>query len=654
MSWLANIFSFRSFRSRLIVFLWVLLFPVLGGIFYYVSRNNTEYTEETINLYLELGASVFDFTRLQHTETLSAITTSLTWDFGFRTAYAAQDPATLFDAAVNVLERSKNSTDMLMIVDLDYNVLIDTETQGFTTLEGGWRQLLEAADASDDGMADMIVTIAGEPFQLIALPLYLPRQVAWTIDVFALDADFVDVVKDTIVSDVSIVRLQRGQQLEVISSTLAPDWQTALTRQLRLDATDYDQLQRINFNDEEFTTLLRRLYGDANDDLQITAVIQRSYDENNANVVQFRRLLIQFYLLVFALSLLAVLVLARSITKPLVNLAHVVRRIEAGDYSRVVSVTSRDEIGELATSVNSMARGLAEKEKVRDLLGKVVSHQIAEQLLNNPVELGGEERIVTILFSDIRGFTSFCEGLPPQQVLQELNKVLSLISNIIEANAGVVDKYNGDAVMALFGAPIQNANDASNAMAAILQIIAAMATLGTALRACVGVNTGLVVAGNLGSSNRLNYSVIGDTVNLAARLEGLTRLYNVSNIVSEASMQSAPDYLYRELDKVCVAGKSQPVRIFELLGKAENAVSGLQQGVQQGLPQGLQQEMDWYAEALAAYRAQAWDVATSKFTLLQDKCDNRALMQLFLDRIARFRSKPPAADWDGVYIFDSK
>ena len=360
--------------------------------------------------------------------------------------------------------------------------------------------------------------------------------------------------------------------------------------------------------------------------------------------------MIQFYLLVFALSLLAVLVLARSITNPLVNLAHVVRRIEAGDYSRVVRVTSRDEIGELATSVNSMARGLAEKEKVRELLGKVVSHQIAEQLLNNPVELGGEERIVTILFSDIRGFTSFCEGLPPQQVLQELNKMLSLISNIIEANAGVVDKYNGDAVMALFGAPIQNANDASNAMAASLQIIAAMATLGTALRACVGVNTGLVVAGNLGSSNRLNYSVIGDTVNLAARLEGLTRLYNVSNIVSEASMQSAPDYLYRELDKVCVAGKSQPVRIFELLGKADNPVPGLQQELQQA----VQQELEWYADALAAYRAQNWDAATSKFTLLQAKCDNRALMQLFLDRIARFRSKPPAADWDGVYIFDSK
>lgn len=639
---LTNIFTFRSFRTRLVVFLWVLLIPVLGGIFYYVNRNNTEYTEETINLYLELGASVFDFARLQHTDTLLAITTSLTWDFGFRTAYAAQDPGTLFDAAINVLERSQNSTDMLMIVDLEDNVLIDTATQGFEKIAGEWRHLLDLADASDDGTADMIITIAGEPYQLIALPLYLPRQVAWIIGGFALDTEFVEDVKETTVSDVSIVRVQDGSDAEVIVSTLPLDWQPVLAEQLNYSVSSFSQLQRINFNNEDYTTLLRRLYGTAEDDLQIVAVIQRSYDENNANVVQFRQLLIQFYLVVFVVSLLAVLVLARSITNPLSKLAQAVRRIEEGDYNRVVAVTSRDEIGELANSVNSMARGLAEKEKVRDLLGKVVSHQIAEQLLNNPVELGGEERVVTILFSDIRGFTTFCEGLPPQQVLQELNKVLSLISNIIEAHAGVVDKYNGDAVMALFGAPIQGPDDASNAMAASLEIITAMAQLGSTLKACVGINTGLVVAGNLGSSNRLNYSVIGDSVNLASRLESLTRLYNVSNIVSAASRQAAPGYLYRELDHVRVAGKTESVRIYELLGMAETAT-----------PE-LQEELALYAQALAAYRHQDWDSATTKFSQLQGKCDNTALAQVFLDRIAQFRSNPPAPAWDGVYTFGSK
>lgn len=642
MSRFAHIVSFRSFRSRLIVFLLVLLAPVLGGIFYYVNRNNTEYTEETINLYLQLGASVFDFTRRKHAETLSAITTSLTWDFGFRTAYAANDPGTLFDAAINVLERSQSSTDMLMIVDLDYNVLIDTETQGFTVVEDAWRQLLDEADASEDGNADMIITVAGEPFQLIALPLYLPRQVAWTIGGFALDTDFVNDVKETVVSDISIVRIHDESEVEVIASTLPPDWQAILAEQLGVNSAGFNQLQRINFNNEDFTTLLRRLYGEAGDGLQIAAVIQRSYAENNANVVEFRRLLIQFYLLVFVVSLLAVLVLARSVTNPLSKLAHVVRRIEEGDYNRVAEVNSRDEIGELARSVNAMARGLLEKEKVRDLLGKVVSHQIAEQLLNNPVELGGEERVVTILFSDIRGFTSYCEGLPPQQVLTELNRVLSLISNIVETHAGVVDKYNGDAVMALFGAPIQSAEDASNAMTASLEIIAALQQLGSTLSACVGVNTGLVVAGNLGSSNRLNYSVIGDAVNLAARLESLTRLYNVANIVSAASMQAAPEFVYRELDVVRVAGKTEPVRIFELLGRAVS------------LSPQMQEEVELYARALADYRRQNWDAAIAGFSLLKGKCDNGALAQVFLDRIAEFRIRPPAPDWDGVYTLGSK
>lgn len=641
MSALATIFSFRHFRTRLIVFLLVLLLPVLGGIFFYVNRNNTDYTEETINSYLELGARVFDFTRRQHANTLAAITTSLTWDFGFRTAYATRDPGTLFDAALNVLERSQQSADMLMIVDLDYRVLIDTETQGFDVVEGEWRNLLELADASEDGVADRIITVAGKPYQLIALPLYLPRQVAWIIGGFALDVDFVNEVKETVVSDVSIIRLS-GDGTDVLASTLAPAWQPTLAAQLSFDPQQFGSLQRVDFSGEEYTSLLRRLYGAPNDELQVIAVIQRSYDENNENVRQFRLLLIRFYLIVFIVSLLAVLVLARSITNPLSRLAQAVKRIEDGDYGRVVSVNSRDEIGELAESVNSMARGLAEKEKVRDLLGKVVSQQIAEQLLNNPVELGGEERVVTILFSDIRGFTAYCERLPPQQVLGELNKVLTTISDIIEAHAGVVDKYNGDAVMALFGAPVAGTADASNAMAAAMDIITAMAHTNEQLSACVGINTGLVVAGNLGSSNRLNYSVIGDTVNLSARLEGLTRVYNVASIVSEASRRAAPEFAYRELDCVRVAGKSEAVRIYELLGRA-GALSPV-----------VAAEAEAYGAALAHYRAQRWEAATAGFSQLLVKCDNAPLYEMFLERIIEFRERPPAPDWDGIYTFSNK
>lgn len=634
--------AFGSFRSRLSFFLLCLLAPVLGGIFYYVNRNNIEYTEETINSYLELGADVFDFTRAQQAETLQAITNSLTWDFGFRTAFASNDPATLFDASLNVLDRSIGNADMLMIVGMDNKVVIDTHLQGFDELSGSWSALLEEADASEDGLAESIVAIDGDPFQLIALPLYLPRQVAWIIGGFALDQNFVDTVAETIVSEVSIIRRSDENNLEVVASTLGVSRQEILAEQISINSMTVDSLQRISLEGEEFTTLIRSLFESSSDELQVLAIIQRSYDENNENVSQFRTLLIEFYAVIILISLIAVVLLSRSITNPLAKLASAVQKIEEGEYGTPVEVNSRDEIGNLANSVNSMARGLAEKEKVRDLLGKVVSQQIAEQLLNNPVELGGEEKVVTILFSDIRGFTSFCEGLRPQEVLVELNQVLSTISNIVEKHNGVVDKFQGDAVMALFGAPIHSEFDTSNAMSAALEIIDAMETSDSPLSSCIGINTGLVVAGNLGSSNRLNYSVIGDTVNLSARLESLTRLYNVTNIVSEASRDAAPDYVYLELDEVCVAGKNQAIRIFELLG-ASGEVS----------PEKLALAAA-FSEALKAYRAQSWVLAQRLFSQLAASCDNETLPKVFLERIHHFQINPPAEDWDGVFVFGKK
>ncbi len=635
-------FSFRSFRTRLIVFLLALLTPVLGGIFYYVNANNTEYTEETINRYLELGADVFDFTREQHATTLQAITSSLTWDFGFRTAFAASDPATLFDAALNVMDRSLNNADMLMITDLDFRVIVDTETQGFDILEDPWRSLLEEADASDEGRSEMIVTISGKPYQLIALPMYLPRQVAWIIGGFALDNDFVEQVKETTVSEISILKVENKTSPEMIVSTLPSNQQILLAAQIDFDLPPGNQLQRINYQGEEFTTLVRPLYSIDDDSLQIFAVIQRSYDENNEAVIQFQELLVRFYLGVLVVSLLSVLYLARSITNPVSKLAHIVRRIEQGDYAQTVEINSKDEIGELADSVNSMAKGLAEKEKVRDLLGKVVSHQIAEELLNNPVELGGEERTATILFSDIQGFTSYSEGKSPKEVLEALNEVLSRISDIIEANQGVVDKFNGDAVMALFGVPIKGQRDTSNAIEAALAIELALKEADGRLNARIGINTGLVVAGNLGSNNRLNYSVIGDTVNLSARLEGLTRLYNVNTIVSDYSKNAAPEFEYQELDEVCVAGKSQSVRIFELIGSAENISAK------------RLQEARKFEFALSLYRVQKWDEAEAQLHKLLESGSNSSLYQTFLNRITHFREKPPSANWKGVFVFNSK
>ncbi len=651
-----TLFAFRSFRTRLLVFLLALMLPVLLGIYGFVNRENNQYTTDTIDSYLELGADVFDFTREEHKNTLLTIISTMTRDWGFRNAFGTGDPYTIIDAADNILLRSLGAADMMLIASMEGEVIIDTKTQGFERLQGEWLALMNSAAKDPDGIGDAIITVLGVPYQITVIPLFLPTPVAWIFGGFPLDNQFTDTVKQSIVSDVSIVQQSVSPDngsatLEVIASTLAPEDQQRLTSQLDIDVLD---TQRMFLADGEYGTLIRPLYGQAGDSLRILAIIQKSYNENIENLQAFQRGLLQFYLAVISVSLLAVVFLARSVTNPILDLVARVRRIESGDYGQTVKVRGRDEISQLAGSVNNMATGLAEKEKVRDLLGKVVSHEIAEELLSKKIELGGEEKIVTVLFADIKGFTALCESSAPEAVLTVLNRYLSEITKVIEEHQGVVDKYTGDSVMALFGAPLTRGNDAENAVRAALAIQEAMIALNQLHRsegiplmeAGIGIHTGLVVAGNLGSQNRLNYTVIGDSVNLAARLEGLTRKYNTPNIVSEHCKASAPGFVYRELDLVQVAGKREPVRIFEVLGE------------EAALTPAKQQELSLFAQALAAYRAQQWDQAISLFAHLQESLPDAArqnsLFAVYLERLTILPTRRLPSDWEGIFVFDQK
>lgn len=658
-------FSFRSFRTRLLVFLLALLLPVLLGIYIFVNRENNQYTTDTIDSYLELGADVFDFTREEHKNTLLTITSTMTRDWGFRNAFGTGDPYTIIDAADNILLRSLGAADMMLISSMEGEVIIDTKTQGFERLEGEWLALMEEAAQSDTGIGDAIINVLGVPYQITVIPLFLPTPVAWIFGGFPLDNTFTDTVKQSIVSDVSIVEYRNtqttqadvnisGAEVEVIASTLQPADQVRLAEQLQTTGMTYTDTQRILLEDGEYGTLMRSLYGEPGAPLQIVAVIQKSYNENIENLEAFQRVLLQFYLAVLALSLIAVVLLARSVTRPILDLATRVKRIEEGDYGQSVYVSGKDEIGQLAGSVNNMARGLAEKEKVRDLLGKVVSHEIAEELLSKKIELGGEEKVVTVLFADIKGFTTMCETTAPEAVLTVLNRYLSEITKVIEVNRGVVDKYTGDSVMALFGAPLTRPNDAENAVRAALAIQECMVELNSVNRAegmalmeaGIGVHTGLVVAGNLGSQNRLNYTVIGDSVNLSARLEGLTRIYNTPNIVSETCLQHAPDFVYQELDLVRVAGKSEPVRIYQVIGAQEDVT-----------PEQYE-KIHAFADALSDYRAQKWAQATEKFENLQHSLPiaerAESLYSVFLERMTYLYKRNLPVHWDAVFIFDRK
>jgi len=276
-------------------------------------------------------------------------------------------------------------------------------------------------------------------------------------------------------------------------------------------------------------------------------------------------------------GLVVALVLARGIANPLVHLSRMVERVREGDYSSQVAVTSKDEVGTLQDTFNLMVMGLEERERMRDLFGRAVSPEVAELFLGGEVELGGEVRQVTVLFSDIRGFTSLSEPLPPAQVITFVNEWLDEMHAAIQGVGGIVHKLAGDSIMALFGAPVASPNSAHMALQAALRMRARLETLNerrrargdVPLRIGVGINTGPVVAGGVGSEDRLEYTVLGDAVNVTARLESLTKDFPEYDIlISDGTLQALPDPDQVEkvdLGEVKVKGKTEPVRVFAVL-----------------------------------------------------------------------------------------
>jgi adenylate cyclase len=291
------------------------------------------------------------------------------------------------------------------------------------------------------------------------------------------------------------------------------------------------------------------------------------------------------------------------------------------------------------------------KRQLTGLFGQYVPPELVKEMANNPeaINLKGESREMTVLFSDVRGFTSIAEGLDPTQLTLLMNEFLTPMTKIIHEHRGTIDKYMGDAIMAFWGAPLPDVQHAQHALNAALAMSAATAKLNAkfvaqgwpAIKMGFGLNSGSMVVGNMGSSFRMAYTVMGDAVNLGARIEGLTKNYGVEIIVSEFVKAQVPNMLFRELDIVRVKGKDKPVVIFEPVGKVgqvDNAVLS---------------ELALHAEALTHYRNQTWDMAAKLFKQM-NKVTPRPLYDVYLARIKQFKQTPPAKNWDGIFSYDTK
>ncbi|MGH6865033.1 MAG: CHASE2 domain-containing protein [Methyloceanibacter sp.] len=309
----------------------------------------------------------------------------------------------------------------------------------------------------------------------------------------------------------------------------------------------------------------------------------------------------------------------------------------------------------IAGSLFVFLRTERERNRVRNAFSHYMAPALVERLADEPdrLKLGGETRDMTLLFSDVRGFTTISEGLDAEELTRFLNSLFTPLSNIILEEQGTIDKFMGDALMAFWNAPLDDSNHPSHACSAALRIMQAMMDLNDRWRReaeskdrpyrevklGIGLNTGVCCVGNLGSETRFDYSVIGDNVNVASRLEGQSKTYDLMTIVGETTKARAPDFAFLEIDLLKVKGKTAATRIFALLG--DNALKESKDFIDLTARHG---------EFLARYRAKEWDAAEA----LNFECaklngaELDRLYWLYRERIAAFRVTPPPPNWDGT------
>jgi class 3 adenylate cyclase len=348
-----------------------------------------------------------------------------------------------------------------------------------------------------------------------------------------------------------------------------------------------------------------------------------------------------------------------GITGPVLRLLEGTREVEAGRLDQSITVTTRDEIGELSAAFNRMIERLRQNQQVRETFGRYVDPRIADGLLDKSALAAteGQRRVMTVMFCDMKGFTALSEGVTPQGLVKIMNLYLSVMSEPIHAHRGVIDKYIGDAIMAYWGPPfIEEVEQANFACLAAIDMIGSVEKLRRDLperlgvrsipAECdirIGIATGDALVGSIGSDYMMSFTVMGDTVNLASRLEGVNKVYGCRCLISEATQKICGAAIdTREIDRLVVVGQTQPQTVFEIMGHKRELTP--QEAV-------LREK---YADGLAAYRAQRWADARKAFDAALDAVPGDGPSLALIARIESFAQNPPAPDWDGAWQLEHK
>ena len=333
--------------------------------------------------------------------------------------------------------------------------------------------------------------------------------------------------------------------------------------------------------------------------------------------------------------------------------------MQGGSLDTELPVTSRDEIGDLTVAFNAMVRELRSKARVRETFGKYLDPRIVEGLIERPELLGtkGERRVMTVCFADMKDFTSLSEGVTPVALVNVINRYLATMSEPIRRSGGIIDKYMGDAIMAFWGPPFTAAEEQARlACEAGLGQLGLLPSFRQSLPEVLGIKrhvpqvdmrigiaSGDVVVGNIGSDLSMSYTVMGDTVNVASRLENVNKVYGTHLLVNGMTREMAKDaYEFREIDSIRVVGKEEPEQVFELLGRRGEVA------------QSMLDLAERFALGLVAYRRRAWTDAVAEFRSCLELAPEDGPTRVFLDRIPLLSAQSLPENWDGVWILSEK
>jgi adenylate cyclase len=423
----------------------------------------------------------------------------------------------------------------------------------------------------------------------------------------------------------------------------------------QLDANDFaaarGTLMRIDALRDLFTQRIEAVRAD----------MMKQVVASTATVIRQQRQAIIVSAIVTILAAIVGLVFAwlvsSGITRPVRLLLAGTREVEAGRFDQPISVSTQDEIGELARAFNRMVEQLRQNERVRETFGRYIDPKVVQGLIDRPeVAVDGERRLMTIMFCDMSGFTAMSEGMTPRGLVKVMNHYFTDMSAPIRNNRGVIDKYIGDAIMAYWGPPfIEEAEQAQLACLAALDMADQVPALQQQLpdllgirhmpAQCdlrIGIATGEVLTGSIGSELMMSFTVMGDAVNLASRLEAANKFYGSRILIAQATAAALkPSVELREIDRIAVAGQTVPQPVFEVMARRGE------------LPAQMESLRARYAEGLAAYRAARWDEARTAFNAALELVPGDGPSRTLLARIDALQAHPPA-DWDGTWRMEQK